>query len=844
MSLPGLVVTGLALAIVLGWSLVLRREASAAAAHAGLLHATGELLEMPAEDLEPVLAQVARLAVPALGAWCSIDLRGPDGSPRRVAFAGSALPGSPAAVSAPLVARGRMLGEISVGPGRGNGARVQAVARELGRRCGLALDNARLLAEARTAERRLADSNALLTTLFDSAPVGLGYLDTELRFVRVNDRLAETNGIPAEQHRGRTPAELLPDLDGVEAEMRRVLETGVPLLEDEITGETPAAPGRRRTWLASYYPVRSGDTVLGIGVVVFEITDRRAADRALRAQTDRYETLLAALSEVGEGMVVLEDAHLVYANAAFEHLTGYGLDELRAMRSVWELIPPSHRDEARTRADRRVREGLIDPHYELVLAHRSGRLVDIDAAGVPLRVDEHDQLVVVVRDITARKRAEAQREEALLLERQARAAAEAAERRMTLLADASALFDVSLDEAETLERVARLTVGTVADTCAVLLTEGRSLREAIGVARDPRREAVMKASGAAWAAELAEPEVLASVLRTGHPVFVRRRGPEPPSGPAPEAAAATAERLGGAAVVPLRARERIFGVLGCGFEDPPAPDHEQEMLSLLTDLARRAALAMDNARLYAERTRVAQTLQRSLLPPDLPELPGASLAAAYRPAGEGAEVGGDFYDCFATSGGEWALVIGDVCGKGAEAAAITALARYTTRASTLHSHDPVEVLSELNHAILRHGTDFRFCTVLYAALRPDGAGGWRARLATGGHPLPLVLRRDGTIDQPGRPGMLLGIVPDPELSRADVALAPGDTLVLYTDGVIEASPLDDALGPEALSRLIAGQAGRSAAQLAAAIEKAVLDVQGGTLRDDIAVVVLQVASRP
>ena len=155
-------------------------------------------------------------------------------------------------------------------------------------------------------------------------------------------------------------------------------------------------------------------------------------------------------------------------------------------------------------------------------------------------------------------------------------------------------------------------------------------------------------------------------------------------------------------------------------------------------------------------------------------------------------------------------MIGDVCGKGAEAAAVTALARYTVRASaTLHSDRPQVVLEDLNEAIRREGDDSRFCTVLYIALSPR-ADGVKARVATGGHPLPLLMRADGRVETAGRPGTLLGILPDPEIHTTEIFLAPGDTLVLYTDGVTEISPLDDRFGPEILADFVAGQRGQRA----------------------------------
>ena len=667
-------------------------------------------------------------------------------------------------------------------------------------------------AEAREATRRAEETFALLDVIFGHAPVGLAFYDRDGRFVRVNDRLAEINGLPAERHLGRTLAEVVPDLPDAADTVRSVAESGRPAIEVEVTGETPAQPGVQREWLASYWPVRTHDDAepLGVGVVVFEMTDRRAAERALRAQTDRYETLLLALSEVGEGMIVIEDERCVYANAAFEQLSGYTFPELAAMESVFELVVESQREEAERRARRRADQDLVDPTYGLAMRRRDGGRVLLELAGVPLEVEGRRQLVVVVRDVTARRQAEDERERLL--------------RRAALLAEASSLFDQSLDEERTVRSVARLCVRDLADTCMVVLGGPPLVRRAVAVARDPERDRLV--------AELPTEELIGptgdairEVLRTGQGVVL-------------EAPRAVAPGITAAVVAPLSARGRVLGALAVGFEHL-APADRAETLALFEDLGRRAALALDNSRLYEERREIAQTLQRSLLPPELPAIPGVQIAARYLAAGSGNEIGGDFYDCFATGGGDWALVVGDVCGKGAEAAGITALARYTLRASVLHSRRPRRVLTELNEALLRQGLDYRFCTVLYASVtpRPDGT---EVVLATGGHPLPLVIRAAGGVETAGSPGTLLGILDAPEISEERVMLGPGDALVLYTDGVVEASPLDDALGPERLAEFLGGLGGAGAARIAEAVELKALEVQDGRLRDDVAVVVMRV----
>jgi serine phosphatase RsbU (regulator of sigma subunit) len=260
------------------------------------------------------------------------------------------------------------------------------------------------------------------------------------------------------------------------------------------------------------------------------------------------------------------------------------------------------------------------------------------------------------------------------------------------------------------------------------------------------------------------------------------------------------------------------------------------------DLARRAAFAVDNARLYSETEYIADRLQRSLLPPHLPEIRGVEIAARFRPAGDRNEVGGDFYDIFQTGPNRWAITIGDVCGKGPDAAAVTALARHTLRASAIRGGDaPDELLRTLNDAMLvDNPTEFQFCTVAFAALEIEG-GSTRLAVSSGGHPLPIVLRADGQVEAVGEPGTLLGVVADPALSCAEVELYRGDTLVFYTDGITEARTDDGLFGYEGLLRAMRAAAGCDAAEIAERIEQTMLDVQAGGLRDDVALVVAQIS---
>jgi hypothetical protein len=259
------------------------------------------------------------------------------------------------------------------------------------------------------------------------------------------------------------------------------------------------------------------------------------------------------------------------------------------------------------------------------------------------------------------------------------------------------------------------------------------------------------------------------------------------------------------------------------------------LVALLT-VAKEAADAAARAQSTRE---IAETLQRSLLVPTLPAVPGIELATAYQPGGEGIEVGGDFYDCFPL-GDDWMLAIGDVSGRGAPAAALTALVRYTLRVAMMQGARPAGALALLNDALLRDGSQ-RSCTVALTRFSPPDATGLRLCLACGGHPLPLLVSPDGHVRPVGQFGLLLGVLPRSDTKEMTVLLAPGDALVLYTDGVTEAHGADGLFGEARLVDVLAGAAGLDVASMATRVGDAVSAYRVGPARDDLAVVVLRVA---
>ncbi|MFF1439559.1 PP2C family protein-serine/threonine phosphatase [Streptomyces sp. NPDC058295] len=271
--------------------------------------------------------------------------------------------------------------------------------------------------------------------------------------------------------------------------------------------------------------------------------------------------------------------------------------------------------------------------------------------------------------------------------------------------------------------------------------------------------------------------------------------------------------------------------------------YEEELLRgrKAAEEARRQAEA-DRARLQE----ALAVLQQSLLPAALPPVPGMETAAHYYTASPD-RLGGDFYDVFAVDGKRFAFFLGDVCGKGPQAAAVTSLTRYTLRAAALHDSDPVAALSTLNkvlHERYSADGDPRYCTAVFGVLEPDPATGQVVvRIASGGHPPVLVLRADGTADfLPTPGGLLVGVLPDARFVAATTVLAPGDTLLLYTDGLTEARTGEDRdtlYGDESLRAFAAEHAGRPPQAVVQALTE-LLDEFGDGLDDDTALLALGV----
>jgi len=364
------------------------------------------------------------------------------------------------------------------------------------------------------------------------------------------------------------------------------------------------------------------------------------------------------------------------------------------------------------------------------------------------------------------------------------------EEALRFLSDATNLLSSSLDYATALQRVAELAVPRIADRCVIDIAD----------------------------ADAPVSEAAAGVILTG-----------------------TSQLLGATMIVPIKIRGTVFGAITfTGRESCRVYDEDD--VTLAEELARRAAIAIDNSRVHAELRDVARTLQESLLPPHLPAVRNLELAARFRPAGPGMQVGGDFYDIFETGPEQWGIALGDVCGKGADAAALTALTRYTVRAAAMYEQGPDGVLRVLNEALLRQRSDFRFTTLVYCVL--DLAGDRpELRVACGGHPRPLLLRPDGTTQAIGVIGPLLGVLPDATFGEQRLQLDEGDVLALYTDGLTDALAPAHMLSEDDLLATLAACRGLTAGEVSQRLEQVALGGDATRVpRDDIALVVAKLGA--
>jgi len=668
-------------------------------------------------------------------------------------------------------------------------------------------------------EQQLAHSDRRFRSLIESNTIGVIEANHD-HILQANDVFLDMVGYRREQleagelsWRDMTPPEYADDDARAVEELER---TGrcTPYEKEYVCSD------------GSRVPVLIGATEVGTAPTrwlcfALDLTERREAEAAMRESESR---LRMALEGTSTGTW---DWHVGSADVAFSETTGvlYGLG-MRAptAEEIAERVHPDDRSVGRE-ARKAVAEGS-DFALEYRVVWPNGSVHWLEARGHPVMdsLERPTRYVGLIRDITDRKR----QEDAL-----------------AYLAQANATLDTSLDLDETLIELARITIPTLGDGCIVNVVVDANTILRVGYTGDDKRPVVRKRRSRTDLQFVGDHPV-AVAMRTGEVQVLEEIGEE-----ARRRWWSEDERLGantemswpGRSVViaPMRVGETMLGTLSIASLSEDRVFDRFDVL-LIAEIARRAAVAVDNARMFTERTYVAETLQQSLLPSKLPVFDGMELAACYRAGGAGVDVGGDFYDAFETAKG-WGLMIGDVSGKGAIAASATALARYTTRAVALWESQPSKMMATVNAGLRNQFGSGQFCTMVCAVI-DDTENGCTLTMCLGGHPQPMLLRRDGSVDQVGIPGSLLGAIDDPHLSDARVSVGPGETLVFFTDGVTETRTGSGRIGERGLADMLRGWEGGRAVTLVRHIEDQIARLRVGAERDDIAVLVLKVDEQP
>jgi GAF domain-containing protein len=555
-----------------------------------------------------------------------------------------------------------------------------------------------------------------------------------------------------------------------------------------------------------------------VGRAGLALANAQLVDRLTAAQR-RLDGILGSLAEA----VTVQDAQgrMAYANQAAAQLLG--LPDVHAVLTAapgeladrFDIRHPDGRpvDVEELPGYRVLRGEAAEPLLTHSVYKATGQRHWFLTKATPLEDEIGGLLAVnVIEDVT-------EEHEAALRER--------------FLAEAGQALASSLSYEETLQRIAQLAVPRLADWCAIELPDDRGRLQQVALAHvDPAMVERGRAMRERWPPDPDAPVGSHAVMRTGEPQLLADIPDEMlVQSVADEEQLAEIREIGlrSAMVVPMITGGRTLGVISFVFSGGERRYAERDVTFAL-DLAGRAATAIENARLYTERSDVAQTLQASLLPEELPYVAGWEFAASYRPGQKGAAVGGDFYDVFVVEGG-YMVVLGDVTGKGVRAAALTSLVRYTARTAGAFDATPSAILAQV-HRALRQRPTMSPVTMVCALLR-----GGTLTLAVGGHPLP-VRKHPGGVEKVGATGLLLGAVHDYE--RAEdvvVPLASGESLLLYTDGVTDTPGEHGRFGEE---RLLAAVAAAPPAPegLVAGVSQA-LDAFGrGEVLDDRAMLVI------
>lgn len=653
--------------------------------------------------------------------------------------------------------------------------------------------------------------SAVMTSSLDCI-VGMDHHGAVIEFNTAAERLF---GYSREQALGRELAELIVPEELRErhrAGLHRYLETG----EGEMI--------ERRTELPA---LRADGTVIPVELTVTRIPGSEPPvftgflrDTTDRANAERLRQHMAEVVRGSQDAVLSKDLEGIIStwNPAAERLYGYSA-EAAIGRHISFLVPPDRKDEERVILDR-VRHGERLETYETERIRADGTRIAVSLTVSQIRSPVHGVVgaSVIARDVTGIRRR--RRAQAFLLA-------------------ASRVLDTSLDPDRTARTIVSTAVPDLAELCVIdFLRDDGWFGDSVVGGVDPTAAARLEEIRRSSPLDPAGLHPVAQVLRRGKPMVWRDlKAPG-----VVENVAQNAEHrqlmddagYNSAAVVPLVARGRTLGALSFLHAHGDLR-YDADDLDFLGELGERAALVLDNAQLYRERAVIAENLQRGLRPPRPAEVPGLGISVVFEAAGQGIEIGGDVYDVLPTEDGCWILV-GDVAGKGSAAAGVSVAVRHSVRGLTREIDEPEEVLARVNELLLAGSSLNDFATAVLLRMRRDGDR-WSVTVASAGHPPAIHSTPEGTVQLGG--GAVLGGWADAAIERHETSFGPEDTLVICTDGWLEAGPVAAHTDTDAFAAKAHSLAGLELGELTAALRADALERGSGGLRDDMVVLAVR-----
>ncbi|AHY45611.1 PAS domain S-box protein [Rubrobacter radiotolerans] len=705
------------------------------------------------------------------------------------------------------------------------------------------------ITERKVAEEALSEQEAQWRVLVENNPSFVALIDTEGKATYYNSGWLDYLGSDSEEVlRKEWPQKIHPE---DRRELQETLRASY-LLEESFSIPSmriQRADGEYHWFSALVSPVRDDKGRVSSWITVStDIEEIRAAEQALRESEERLRMAFRATSLGAWDYNPITD--VLQWDDRTKSLFGYlpEFDEV-SYRVFLDALHPGERE----RVDASVRRALdpessgdFEESFRVVLGDGSMRWLYSTGRAFFDEIDGERRayrFIGTILDVTARMEAEEERDLLLAREQLARAEAVSARRRLDFLVRADGVLLGSTGYYERLADTARVCVPDLADFCLVdVLNENGTVSQVAAAHADPTKQELLDRLHRHRSLGDDDSGIVLRVLESGRSEHFRKVSKDDLRDLASsEASREILNELGVVSLlsVPLLARGRTLGALTLVSSDRERV-YDDEDLSLAESLAYRCALAVDNARLNHERNRIARTLQNSLLP-RIPEVENLEVGVVYISAARGSMIGGDFYDLIPTEDDTLVALVGDVCGKGPSAAAVTALARYTIQAVALREDSPANALNSLNAAMLRQAEDVKFCTVACARFKGTENGAFELSVARGGHPAPLLLRASGEVERVSPQGRIIGIFDDPQLVEEHLRLEPGDALILYTDGIIEAkNAAGELLGEEYLVDLLEGSTGLHAEDISEKLRRRTLDFSGGAAQDDVAVLVLKV----